>query len=201
MAITKADILTFVNARLQENLAATDIEFEIQQCLDDMSQEDMLVGTDETQTLVSGDKTLVHPTGFRALVNIVLKITSSGSEQHPLLALPRGHEQYRALRHNDDTIGIPRWFSDFNKQFFLWRPANQAFTSLIEYIKDHPQDIDAIEFDETKFKNTVYSGCTYYTALNRKKMSYIALWRPIYEDAKLKNSNSIMHPPRFVHGS
>lgn len=200
MAIVKADILTFVNAKLQENFAAEDIEFEIQQCLDDLSEEDLLVGTNDEQTLSSGDTTLDEPTGFRALVAITLTVTSSGSEQFPLIALKQGHQQYRALRHNDDSTGIPRWFSNFNGQFFLWRPPNQAFTSLIEYYKNHPQNINDIEFDDN-FKNAIYAGATYYVALTHKKISYIAIWSPVYENAKAKRINSIVHQPRFVRGN
>ena len=115
MAITKADILTRVNERLQT--AFTDIDTQIQEILDDLSEEDLLVDTDDSQTLTNGDLNLVHPTGYRAMVAITLKITSSSSEQHPLIKLSQGHSQYRELRHNDDTVGIPRWFSDFDKKF------------------------------------------------------------------------------------
>ncbi len=199
MAILKADILTEVNVNLQENFSASDIATAIQMCLDDLSEEDLLVDTDSTQTLVDGDTVLVEPTGFRALVDITLTITSSGSNQHPLTKLKRGHKQYRELRHNDDSVGIPRWFSHFNGQFFLWRPPNQAFTSLIEYYKEHPQGVDDIEFPDN-FRNAIYTGVSYYTALKHKKISYISLWLPIYENAKLKRINSIAQQPRFVNG-
>ena len=233
MAITKADILTEVNDNLQTSL--TGIDKFIQKALDDLSEEDLLVDTDATQSLVAGDLTLNEPTGFRALVAITLtipvatstrttysfansnpdtildssssfltdgfvagqKITVSGStsnnknleidtitagvitliagntltveaagatvtimangsKQFPLIGLKRGHPQYRELRHSDDSVGIPRWFSNFNSQFFLWRPPNQAFTSLIEYYKDHPQNVSSIEFDDS-FRNAIYA--------------------------------------------
>ena len=64
MSIEKADILTEVNGNLQT--ALTDIDKFIQKTLDDLSEEDLLVDTDTTQTLVSGDTTLDEPTGFRA---------------------------------------------------------------------------------------------------------------------------------------
>ena len=167
--------------------------------MDDLSEEDLLVETDETQTLVSDDTTLDEPTGFRALINIVLTITSSGSEQFPLIPLKGGHREYRRLRHNDDSIGIPRWFSNFDGKFYLWRPANQAFTSLIEYYKNHPQDVDNIEFGDN-FKNAIYAGVTYKMALEKGRTRMIQLWLPIYEDAKLKRANSIVHQPRIVEG-
>ena len=93
MAILKADILAEVNDNLQTSL--TDIDKFIQKALDDLSEEDLLVGTDATQTLADGDTVLAEPTGFRALIDITLTITSSGSNQHPLIKLKRGHKQYR----------------------------------------------------------------------------------------------------------
>lgn len=199
MTIAKADILTRVNERLQTAFAVSDIETQIQEILDDLSEEDLLVGTDDTQTLVSGDTTLDEPTGFRAMVAITLTITSSGSEQFPLIALKQGHKQYRELRHNDDSTGIPRWYSNFNGKFYLWRPANQAFTSLIEYTKDHPQDVNNIEFGDN-FKNVIYAGVTWKMALEKGRTKMIQLWGAVYFDAKKKRINSTVHPARIVHG-
>jgi len=164
-----------------------------------LSEEDLLVGTDSTQTLTSGDTTLNEPTGFRALVNIRLIITSSGSEQFPLVRLPRGHKQYRELRHNDDSTGIPRFYSNFNGKFYLWRPPNQAFTSLIEYYKNHPQDVDKIEFDDN-YKNVIYAGATFKMALEQGRDRMIKLWGTVYQDAKQKRIDSIVHQPRIVRG-
>lgn len=198
MTIAKADILTEVNDNLQTGLA--DIDKFIQKALDDLSEEDLLVDTDTSQTLVAGGLTLNEPTGFRALVNIVLIITSSGSEQHPLIALKGGHKSYRELRHNDDSTGIPRWFSNFDEQFFLWRPANQAFTTLIEYYKDHPQNVNDIEFGDN-FRNAIYAGATFYTSMKFARASAISIWKPMYDDAKRKRVDSIVHVPRFVRGN
>ena len=200
MAIVKADILTEVNENLL--LELTDINRFIQKTLDDLSEEDLLVGTDATQTLVSGDTTLNEPTGFRALINIVLTITSSGSEQFPLIALKQGHQQYRALRHNDDSTGIPRWFSNFNSKFFLWRPPNQAFTSLIEYYREHPAlsgSTGTILFADN-FRNAIYAGATFYTALKYSRTKALQIWGPMYESAKQKRIDSTAHQPRFVRG-
>jgi len=197
MSITKANILTEVNDNLETDL--DDIDKYIQKVLDDLSEEDLLVGSDATQELESGDTTLDEPDGFRALINIVLTITSSSSEQFPLVKLPGGHKQYRELRHNDDSIGIPRFFSNFNGKFYLWRPANAAFTSLIEYYKDHPQDVDNIEFGDN-YKNVIYAGSTFYTALKSGRTRMIQLWGTVYQDAKQKRIDSMVYQPRFVRG-
>ena len=197
MSIVKADILTEVNDNLQTNL--TDIDKFIQKTLDDLSEEDLLVGTDSTQTLTSGDTTLNEPTGYRAVIAITLTVTSSGSEQFPLVKLKRGHKQYRELRHNDNSTGIPRWFSNFNSLFFLWRPPNQAFTSLIEFYKNHAQNVGSIEFDDN-FKNVIYAGATFKAALEFGRIKAISIWGPIYEDAKRKRIDAKPQQPRFVNG-
>lgn len=198
MTIAVAQILTEVNDNLQT--ALTDIDKFIQKVVDDLSEEDLLIGTDDTQTLSNGDLVLNEPTGFRALVAITLTITSSSSEQFPLMALKGGHYEYRQLRHNDDTVGIPRWFSNFNAQFFMWRPPNQDFSSLIEYYKSHPQiSGDNIAFGDN-FRNAVYAGATFYTALKFSRTKALSTWGPMYADAKQKRIDSFVHQPRFVRG-
>lgn len=280
MSIDKSDILIEVNDNLQLN--ETDIDRFIQKALDDLSEEDLLVDTDATQSLVAGDLTLNEPAGHRALIAITLtlpiatatrttysfadsdpdtildssnsfltdgflagqKITVSGStsnnknleidtitagvitlitgntltvesagetitimangkEQFPLIGLKRGHSQYRGLRHNDDSTGIPRWFSNFDGKFFLWRPPNQAFTSLIEYYKNHPAlsgSEGSIEFDDN-FRNAIYAGATFYTALKFGRTKALLIWGPMYESAKKKRIDSVVQQPRFVNGS
>jgi len=197
MSIEKAEILTRVNERLQTNF--TDIDTQIQEILDDLSEEDLLTGTDSDQTLESGDTTLDEPTGFRALIAITLTITSSGSEQYPLIKLKGGHEQYRELRHNDDSVGIPRYFSNFNGKYYLWRPANQAFSSLIEYYKNHSQDVDNIEFDNS-FRNVINAGVTYKMALEKGRTRMIQQWGAVYFDAKQKRIDATVHQVRIVRG-
>lgn len=200
MAITKADILTRLNARLQTAFVVGDIETQIQEILDDLSEEDLLEDTDATQTLVTDDTTLNEPTGFRALIDIVLTVTATGSEQFPLLPLKQGIVEYDQLRHNDNSVGIPRWFANSNGQFFLWRPANQAFSSLIRYYKDHAQDVDNIEFGDI-FKNAIYAGVTMKVAMEFGRDRMISQWAVIYSDAKQKRIDSTVHVPRFVHGN
>ncbi len=201
MAITKANIITEVDENLQTGFVndPDTIDRFIQKVLDDLSEEDLLVDTDATQTLVSGDKTLAYPTGYRAMIALTLTVTSGSSEQHPLEPLPGGQQQYRSLRHNDDSTGIPRWFSDFNSQFFLWRPANQAFSSLIEFYKDHPQDVENIEFSDN-YKNAIFAGVTFYAGLKFNRPTAINTWGPMYESAKQKRIDAMPRQPRISRG-
>ena len=197
MTILKADILTRVNSRLQT--AETDIDVEIQETLDDLSEHDLLVGSDASQSLVADDTTLDYPTGFRAMIALTLTITASGSEQFTLQKLKGGHREYRDLRHNDNSNGIPRQYSDFNEKFYLWRPANAAMTALIEYYKDHPVDVANIEFGEM-FRNVIYAGVTYRVALEKGRTRMIDIWRPIYLNALQKRIEADYDQPRIVKG-
>ena len=184
--IVKADIIADVNDNLQLALAGTDLDKAIIKTLHDMSKRGLLVGIDNTQLLVDGDTTLDYPTGFRkgGVINITLT-DAAGAEKGPLLKLLRGHNEYRELRHNDSSTGTTIWFSEFNKQFYLWRPANQAYTTLIEYSKNHAKDADNIEF-ETEFENLMFAGATYWYAAKLGRTTGIALWGPIYY-AELKS--------------
>ena len=271
MAITKANILTRVNERLQTSF--TDIDAQIQEVLDDLSEEDLLVKsnggdfddiviilganifvmgdltpiaaagdtirisgcsaddnnsewliseisyidpatvitlTEELDVAVdgtlhigpiisNGDFTFDEPAGYRAMVSLSLTINSTNSKQSPLIKLPGGHKQYRELRHNDNATGIPSFFSHFNGKFYLWRPPSEDFTALIEYYKNHPQDVDNIEFDDN-FKNVIYAGATFKCALEKGRTRMIQLWGPVYHDAKQKRIDSMVYQPRIVRG-
>lgn len=190
--IVKADIIEDVNENLQISLSGTELDRAIIKTLTDMSNRGLLVGTDANQILAIGSLTLVYPIGFRkgGVISITL-IDGSGTEKTPLIKLPGGHREYRELRHNDNSSGTTEWYSEFNKQFFLWRPANQAFTSLIEYRKNHAKDAGNIEF-ETKFENVMFAGATFWHAISMRRSASIAIWAPIYQNelrAAMANRN------------
>jgi len=178
--IVKADIITDVNANLQTALTGTALDRAIIKTLTDMSNRALLVGTDADQTLADGDTTLAYPTGFRSVINITL-IDGSGAEKTPLIKLPGGHQEYRELRHNDSSSGTTEWYSEFNKQFFLWRPADRAYATLIEYRKNHAKDANNIEF-ETEFESLMFAGATFWHAVAMNRSVSIALWVPIYQN-------------------
>lgn len=179
--IVKADIITDVNENLQLELATdnTGLDRAIIKTLTDMSNRGLLIGTDADQTLAIGGTTLAYPTGFRSVINITL-IDAAGAEKSPLIKLPGGHQEYRELRHNDNANGSTEWYSQFNKLFWLWRSADRAYTTLIEYRKNHAKDADSIEF-ETEFESLMFAGATFWKAVGMKRISSIALWDPIYQ--------------------
>lgn len=178
--IVKADIIADVNDNLVLALNGTNLDKAIIKTLGDMSSRGLLVGIDDTQVLIDGGTTLAYPTGFRkgGVINITL-IDASGAEKGPLAKLRGGHNHYRELRHNDSSAGATIWFSEFNKEFYLWRPANQAYTTLIEYSKNHAKDPNNIEF-ETEFENLMFAGATYWYAAKLGRVTSLALWGPIY---------------------
>lgn len=178
--IVKADIIADVNDNLQIALAGAELDRVIIKILNDMSKRGLLVGIDDGQVLADGDTTLDYPTGFRkgGVINITL-IDAAGAEKGPLVKLPGGHKEYRELRHNDSSTGTTVWYSEFNKNFYLWRPADQAYTTLIEYSKNHAKDVDNIEF-ETEFENLMFAGATFWYAVKMNRAKSTALWGPIY---------------------
>ena len=181
--IVKADIITDVNENLETSFAATatNLDRAIIKTLTDMSNRGLLIGTDSAQTLVDGDLTLNFPTGFRSngVINITLTDTTSGNNLRPLISLPGGHNEYRKLRSNDSATGRPEWYSEFNGKFHLWRPSNAAYTTLIEYIKNHAKSAGAIEFT-TEFENLMFAGTTYHHALATNRRRALELWAPVY---------------------
>jgi hypothetical protein len=190
-AITKASIITDVNANLNTAFATTELDTAIIKTLRDMSNKKLLVGTDATQTLSDGSKTLNHPTGFNSIISITL-IDGSGNEQKPLKKLPGGHKEYRQLRHNDDASGITEWFSDFDKKFYLWRPADDSYTTLIEYYKNHAKTADSIEFTD-ELENLMFAGATYYHAIQKGRTNAISIWAAEY-DRQLKMVTKNIQP-------
>lgn len=202
MATTVALILEEVNENLQTAFTVTQILKAVQWVLNDLSRKDMLVGTETTQTLAANDKTLDFPDGFRAMVAITLTNTASGAEQDPLRKLRGGHEEYRRLRYNDVSVGIPYYYSRFNKKFYLWRPSDTNYTTLIEYYKDHAVLADAtgtIEFDDT-FTDALNSGTTYRMAMQKGRTRMINTWGPDYFEERTKKDNEIYRNPRIVRG-
>ena len=178
--IVKADIIADVNRNLQIAESGTDLDFAINKVLTDMSKRGLLVDSDSLQTLSDGGLTLNYPTGFRHAIAITLT-DANGTPLRPLKKLPGGHPEYRRLRHDDLATGFTQWYSEFEELIYLWRPASQAYTTLIEFRKNHAKDPDNIEFT-TDFENLMFAGATFWKATSMKNTSGIAIWGPIYQD-------------------
>lgn len=180
--IVKADIIADVNDNLQTAFSesGTDLDRAINKVLVDMSKRGLLVSNDSSQALVDGDLTLNYPTGFRKAIAITLT-DANGTPLRPLKKLPGGHPQYRRARHDDLATGFTEWYSEFEGLIYLWRPASQAYTTLIEFRKNHAKNPDNIEFS-TDFENLMFAGATYWHAAAKGRVSGISIWGPIYQN-------------------
>jgi len=180
--ILKADIVEDVSDNLQLNLDSDSdiLDRFINKVLSDMSKRGLLIGTDATQTLIDGSTTLDWPTGYRSVINITLTNTTSGVNRQPLIKLPGGHKEYRQNIASNSTGGVPNWFSEFDGKFYLWGQAEQAYTTLIEYRKNHAKDPDNIEFT-TDFENLMLAGTTFWKAAQLGRPTAITLWKPLYD--------------------
>ena len=194
--IIKADIVTDVNENLQTAFSDTDLDRQILKVLTDMSNRGLLVGTDSTQTLVDGSKTLTYPTGFRSAINITLT-DSSSNENYPLIKLPGGQKEYRERIAFGGGLRNPEWYAEFDDLIYLYGQASKSYTVLIEFRKNHPKDADNIEFT-TELENLMFAGTTFWKAMALNRKASVALWGPIYagllREAKLnrKQQPSIM---------
>ena len=182
--INKEDIVVDVNDNLQINEGDDDLDRFILKTLRDMSNRGLLVGTDAAQTLVDGSETLNYPEGFRSVINITLT-DSSGNENEPLIKLPGGQKEYRENIAFGGFVSGPTYFSEFNKKFYLLGKAAKAYTTLIEFRKNHPRDADNIEFSDD-FENLMDAGTTYWKALQLGRTKALILWKPTYDNEMRK---------------
>lgn len=193
-------VMEFVNDALNESYAITDTTFlrALQACLNDLANDDLLIGRDTSQVLTSSSLTLAYPTDYKSLISIIL-IDSSSVRQRPLEPLPDGYEGYGRLRNNDSNTSIPRWYAEHKSLFHLWRPPGGSYTSEIDYYRYHPQTPKDILFGD-EFRNAVNYGTTYHRALFSKRMTDLNHWRPIYVEEKAKRRDAAPENPHFVRG-
>lgn len=190
MSILKADILIFVNAALNKAFTAAQIEPEIKTVLQKLSDNDLLIGSNDTEYPANTVK-INQPTGFRS--EIALTPTNAGGvECDPLIALPGGYREYRTLKSNDAATGVPVAYTLLNKVFYIWRPLSGVYDILIDYYKNHALDADNIEFGD-EFTDAINSGVTYYKARNQALRTYMGDWKIEWFEAL---SNRIASFPR-----
>ncbi len=179
--MTEETIRTFVNNRLQESFSANEIDDEILACINDLTKFNLLTASSPNeQSKIDGDNTLTLPSDFKKLISIT-PTDGSSVQQEPLLPVPGGFKEYRLWNSNNNSSfrSTPTHYVKHAGLFYIWPTLNASFDFDIEYYKHHAQVTSTIEFDSA-FTNVLNFGATYYTALFRKKISYIGVWRPIY---------------------
>lgn len=187
MAISKANILIFVNSKL--HVSETDIDSEIQEVLDELSDENLLTATtglddiDAADDLAAGTTTIAYPTLYKMLVDITLN--DGSRDLHPLVAIPGGQVEYRRLLRLSPSQGTPEWYSEFGQQFFIYQTSNGVYTPTIEYFKFHAGSEDdsganAIEFGDD-FTRTLKSGACFNVATRRRMQEQMIIWGQKYQ--------------------
>ena len=184
MAITKAQILSFTNSRLQRADAASDIEESIKMILRDIASYYVLTDTDTTQTLTTTDLTLDYPSdaldGEQAIKSVILT-DSSSVQQAPLIYLPGGWREYNRLmeQFTSGNRSYPSHMVCFRRKIYLWPAPSQAYTTSIEYLKRHPEDVDNIEYTED-WRNAILFGVCREVAYDNKMTEQMAFWENRY---------------------
>lgn len=167
--ITKANIIDFVNEALAQEFEddSTALDIAIQLCLNDLSNCNLLTAEDVSQSLALEGKTLNYPTAFKQLVSIVLNDGSVDGD--PLKPLPGGMTEYGRLMKNYSSSGVgePTHYTEFNKKFYIWPPADGSYPAKIKHYKFHAQSVASIEFGD-EFRNAIYFGTASFKSVLMK---------------------------------
>ena len=180
MAITKASILTFVNAAFSAAKTGSDLDIYIQEALDDLSKMHGLKDEDTTQTLVSGTTYLDYPDDAldtdQAIITVELT-DSSSVRQGSLRRLRGGWDEYiRLMRHvGSSSRTLPTHMLTHDAKIYLYPIPGAAYTSSIWYYKLHQAIDSGVEFRDTWAKAIKYGACYYYSLLSASS-EYISLW-------------------------
>jgi len=182
MSITKANILSFTNGRL--NRADTDIDDSIKLVLRDLAALRVLKSEDTSKTLTSSDYYMAYPTdaldGEGSIISVVLTDSSSNIGE-PLTVIAAGWKEYK-LRMEDFTSSArsePYEMITNDRKIYPWPAPNGSYTSSIWYYKRHDDTADTIEFSDD-WTNAIYFGACMEVAIHHKMADQIKLWSERY---------------------
>ena len=181
MSITKVEILTFANGRLRRS--ETDIDVEVQIVLDDLSDENLLIGTDLTKTLSSGKESVSEPDGYREMITI--RLNDGTDDGLPLKKISRNDYLQYMENGNSSDYSESGYYNEFNGSIYFYPVPDGNYTIKMEYYKKHANDVDTIAFDE-EFRRSLFYGVIAEVAIKYKLMDYINIWLPRYENEKSK---------------
>jgi len=178
MAIDKADILTFVNAKLR--LHETDIDGDIIRVLRTLSKYHILKGNDTSLSVSSSDMSLAYPSDALADAQAIISVTltdSSSDRQAPLKHLLGGWDEYQLQMRsfNDGARSTPHWYVCANRHIYLLPAPDGTYTVDLWYYKRHAKSADAIEFDED-WETAIQFGAAFEVACGHKMKDAMTLW-------------------------
>ena len=187
MAITKATILSYVNSKL--HLSETDIDQEIQEVLDELSEQNLLTREIDNSTipattdLAAGDREIAKPDLYKQLVAITLT-DSSGQELRPLVGIPGGQAEYRRIIRLSPSQGKPEWYSEYHNKFFIYPESNGVYEVKMEFYKFHAGAEDNSGADDIEFGNefslVLKCGACLHVATRRRMQEQMVIWGQKY---------------------
>ncbi len=188
-----AAMIAFVNEALGEEFDSDGLQTALKLTLNELSRFKVLVNTDTSQTLIAGDVSLDEPTGYKSM--IALTLNDGTQDLAPLQVVPGGFEQYRDWKEREINVASePEWYSPHDDKFFIYPDADKGYTPKIEFYRKHPADDGTDILFPDDVENALMAGVTYYKALLKKKTEYIAIWLPVWLDAK--EFFRMSHPPQ-----
>ena len=204
MSILKANIITFLNRCMEDDVSPADATEAIKLCLRDLSSLGLLDGVDTTITLNLDDSGELKtsdldlyfdvPDEYKDIETIALSDTAftdseadtrldSAETYDPLVVFYKEHEEYRKAMALSAITGTPTQYSEYEKQIYLYPPPDKAYDVLVEFQKYDDQDPDNIEFDD-EFSNCIKFGSVYFYAMMKSRERYATIWKPQYENEK-----------------
>lgn len=188
-----ADMIAFVNEALVENFTSDQLQTALKLTLNELSRFKILVDTDVSQTLVAGDVSLDEPTGYKSM--IALTLNDGTQDLAPLMPIPGGFEVYRDWKDGEINVASePENYTPHDEKFFIYPDADKGYTAKIEFYRKHPADDGTNILFPDDVENALMYGVTYHKALLKKKTEYIAIWLPVWLEAK--ELFRMSHPPQ-----
>lgn len=145
MAITKAEILTALNSKL--NRSETDIDGDIREALYDISRDyNFLEKEDSSISTVDGTPNYDLPNSdqVKNIKNVVVEKDSSRS--YPLGFMT--WQDYLVKREGTAVTGEPREYTIFDNDIYFDPTPDDVYTVYMYINRIHPTDISTILFDE-----------------------------------------------------
>jgi hypothetical protein len=205
MGLAKADILTFLNAML--NRSETDIDTYIKACLDDLADENLLVGSatsgdGNVADLASGSTTIALPDNYKEV--IAIKLNDGTNDGPALKPIGGGFKEYRDWMEEEGASDYdePEWYVEHNGLFYVYHPSDGVYTPTIDFYKYHPTlsgDTGTILFGD-EFKSALNFGACWFYAVGKGLSRYINIWGPLYANEKLKREANMKKQPYITQG-
>lgn len=188
MAITKSQILTFVNKALERD--ETDIDLELNRVLFDISTAgNFLADIDTSNTIDDSDSIIDYPTNWKALDNIRL-LDGNGRFTDYLDEI--SYNEYLSSQFLN-MKSQPTAFAVWNEQILFTPIAPEEYTVYLSYFKIHPATPDSIQFDD-RFLSVLQSGVTFEVASSYGLTDQISLWSARYNADMRKIKNYQLKP-------